>query len=172
MPPRGYGHSRKTTNMIKSKISSFAMAACLVGCGADSSSPEPDSLRSSILPLIAVDEEGTPQGLVGTFDAETNEVWLTDDVTDSAVDLAAQQGSTDTRIIVRFDEESVFLRNASAPAPELDVGSTMRACAFDPATETTWTIADVRVGDPAALDELSAFIPTALFIEIEDEDVS
>ncbi len=148
-------------------LSGLLLVSLLPGCDQDSTNGDPDGSRSSFLPLVALDTEGQPLGLVGTFDAETQTVWLTDEVVGTAHDLAQSEGATDVQLIIRFEEDSLFMQGATAQLPDLEVGDSLRACAFDQTTETTWTIADVQVAQPEDLDALAAFIPTSLTVEEE-----
>lgn len=158
------------------RLAGITIASALMLCGCDTNDTNDESTHR-ILPLIAVDEDGV-QGLAGTYDTESNEVWLVDNVTSATWELVAEMDIDDPQMVIFSQDDAAvnglssyvsrFDDASTAQVASLEEGETMRACVV--ADGLRWTISDFVIGTPADLDELAEFIPTALSREDDEPE--
>ena len=154
---------RRALSLCAVVVSIGVLAAC--GSADDSKGPT-ESSESSTSPLV---QKGGTGGLVGTYDGNTGNVWMTSGAVKGAEALAAKQGVTHPLIVVVDTATGVsypYSRETGTVAipASLPASATLGACVIDAQTAKRWRFATFRVGGPEELTS-HAFVPTELLIE-------
>lgn len=139
------------------------------GCDTADSNSNLDEHR--ILPLLAVDADGV-QGLAGTYDTETNKIWMVDDTTAASWELVDALNVENPEMVI-FSQEADDVSNftwtfdnmSTAQVGALEIGQALRACVV--ADGQRWAISDLVIGHPEDMDDLPEFVPTALPVEAD-----
>lgn len=156
----------KTRQHIVGSVLSLASVIALSG-GCDTTEPDLDNHR--ILPLLAIDADGV-QGLAGTYDTETNEIWLVDDTTSTTWELVQGLNIEQPEMVIFSQDPEApdsytwtFDETSTAHVGSLEVGEALRACVV--ADGQRWTISDLVIGYPKDMTDIAEFVPTALPVE-------
>ncbi len=150
-------------------LTSIVFTIGMSGC--DSDAPDPD-VEDRIAALVAFDEESQEQqGLVGSYDPETNRVWIAASVLDSVLEIAQANGVEAESAVLRIDGDTVpldLVTGLVVPRQSLTESTQLRACLVD-VDGQFYRISDIQ---QASADDIAAtaesFIPTTLFEEMDD----